>query len=1075
MGLSITMATQAVPTSSRWQRGLGRALLGLAGLALALAATAQNYHFRAKPAAPSVAIDAGVLSAEERAFIAALPEVRVAVPLPPSRPYELISADAEISGIHPDMLLALAQTFGLRLRPVVLPDWSSTLAAVRRREVDIVMTLGVTTERMDYLAFTLGATPLPGALFARVGAKVDPASARFAIERNYMVNDWVHRQYPAATVLTVDTTPDALRAVASGQADVYLGSLLEATSWLQQSPLPGIEINRILNYGTGFYHFGVRKDWAPLAAILNKGIQTLRTSNTAELAAALGGLPPGAKPLTLLRVPTEDAALLAARPVWTVGAVRGLEALNDIDERGLHSGIAAEYTEQVARRLGVGIQVRAFDSVAAMLDALRRREIDIVPFLTQTPQRATEFNFSKPYVEMPYMLVARSDGPMYWNLDSLRGKRLALAAQHPLRETLARDYPDIRVIDAANGNQAMDLVEQGQADAAVEVKLFANLRINGNSALPLRSVAEVSELPAQFHFASARSGPALLPLVDLALADIPADEHKRMLRRWIAIDLQPGFPWQRYAPAIGVTLSALLLLAGAMAWWMRRLQREVAARRRSEALLTDIATTVPGVAFRYVLGADGSIRHHYFTPGAQAFLGIDLQADRTVLDTVAPRLEPADRALAYRLQAESLRQGSRFKVTCRYAHPDGHERWLHVEAVPTRSVGGQPAWTGYIVDVSTERELQARLAKEAESRNLMLASASHELRAPTHTLSLALQAMSREGLDEAQRGALKIVESASRMLANLLNDVLDAARPAHEPLRLRPRTFDLPQMLDDLGGAWRSAARTKGLGFELFLAPDLPRSVTLDALRLKQLLTNLLSNACKYTHQGQVALRAERLPSGGLRFVVSDTGIGIAPAEQARVFLPFVMLDKPAGHSPGEASSGLGLATCRRIATLMGGTIELTSAPGSGTQVSLFLPLPVSSAEQPATQGSLLVCDDDEVSRLLMARMLQREGFEVVETGDARQALQRWREGGIRALVTDLDLPGMNGLALIRCIREEAAVRGLPTVVIICSGSPVPELDDEDSVTGHDAYIVKPVSIEVLAQTLRRLGIAPQA
>ena len=99
----------------------------------------------------------------------------------------------------------------------------------------------------------------------------------------------------------------------------------------------------------------------------------------------------------------------------------------------------------------------------------------------------------------------------------------------------------------------------------------------------------------------------------------------------------------------------------------------------------------------------------------------------------------------------------------------------------------------------------------------------------------------------------------------------------------------------------------------------------------------------------------------------------------------------------------------------------------------------------------------------------------MVETGDARQALQRWREGGIRARVTDLDLPGMNGLALIRCIREEAEARRLPTVVIICSGSPVPGLDEEASVTGHDAYIVKPVSIEVLAQTLRRLGIAQQA
>ena len=1033
-------------------------------------AVAQNYRFRAPPSLATVGMDARVLTAEERAFVAGLPELRVAVPLPPSRPYELISADGEISGIHPDMLLALARTFGLRLKPVVMPDWSSTLAAVRRREVDIVMTLGVTSERMDYLAFTLGATPLPGALFARVGQQVDPARARFAIERSYLVNDWVQRQYPQATVLTVETTPDALRAVADGRADVYLGSLLEATAWLQQAPLPGIEINRILNYGTGFYHFGVRKDWAPLAAILNKGIQTLRTSNTAELAAALGGLPSGARPLTLLDVQGDGAKLLAAKPVWAVGAVRGQEGLNGIDERGLHSGIAAEYTEQVAKRLGVGIQVRPFDSVAAMLDALRRREIDLVPFLARTPQRATEFNFSAPYVEMPYMLVARSDSPLYWNLGSLRGKRLALAAQHPLRETLTRDYPDIQIVDATSGNQAMDLVEQGQADAAVEVKLFANQRINGNSAMPLRFVAEVAELPAKFHFASARDGPALLPLVDQALADIPADEHKRMLGRWVAVDLHPGFPWRRYAPAMGILAAAVLLLGGATAWWMRRLRTEVMARRRTEGLLHDIAVTVPGVAFRYVLNADGSIRHHYFTPGAQAFLGLDLQADRTVLDTLAPRLQPADRDMAYRLQAESKHSGKPFKVTCAYENPDGGQRWLHVEAVQTRSTTGRAVWTGYIVDVSTERALQARVASEAESRNLILASASHELRAPTHTLSLALQSLPRAGLSTAQQVALKIVDSAAQMLANLLNDVLDAARSAHQPMRLRPRTFDLPQMLDDLAGAWRSAARTKGLGFVLQLAPDLPRTITLDGLRLKQLLTNLLSNACKYTHQGEVGLRAERLPGGGLRFIVSDTGIGIAQAEQARVFLPYVTLDAPVGQAPGEASSGLGLATCQRITDLMGGTISLASALGQGTQFALSLPMAGETAVLPATRGTVLVCDDDETSRLLMAQMLQREGFEIVETGDASQALDLWRQGGIRALVTDLDLPGMSGVELIRQVRAEGPARGLQTAVIVCSGSPVPDEQVDQQEPDYDAYIVKPVSIATLAETLRRLG-----
>ena len=1062
-----------------WARPRWRRLRALASLACALwlgsltaAAAAPEPHFRMPQVSPSAALNARVLTAEERAFIAGLPEVRVGVPTPPARPYEVVGSDGEVSGIHPDMLVALARTFGLRLKPVIVPSWSALLEAARKREVDIVMTLGVTAERMEYLAFTLGATPLPGALFARPGAQVDLAQARFALERNFLANDWVRRQYPNAPIVTVETTLDALRAVADGRADAYLGSLLEAGDWLARQPVPGIEVNRMLPYGTGYYHFGVRKDWAPLAAILNKGIQTLRTSTHADLAAALGSLPGGARLPQPLEVAGAEAALLAARPVWRVGAVRGLALLNDIDEHGVHSGIGAEYAEQVARRLGVALQPVAFDSVGAMLDALRRGEIDLVPFLTHTPQRAAEFDFSAPYAEMPYMLVARRDGPLYWNLESLRGRRLALQPQHPLREVIEKLYPDIRIVEAPPGTGAMELVLRREADAAVEVKLFANLRINGDDGDALRTVAEVSELSAQFHLATARSAQSLRPLVDRALATIEPEERERMRRRWVAVDLVPAFPWRRYAPLIAVSLAALLAVGGLTAWWMQRLRREVQARRRSEQLLSDIATTVPGVAFRYVMDGRGGIRHNFFTPGAKDFLGIDLDPRRTVLAALGPYMDADELARAEAQQQACLRSGAPFKLTCRYAHPDGRPRWLHAEAVQTQSPTGHPVWTGYVVDVSTERELQQRLAKEAESRNLMLASASHELRAPTHTLSLALQSMPRAGLDETQRKALDIALESAHTLGELLSDVLDAARAGHEKLQLRPRTFDLHQLLEDLGRAWRAAARTKGLSFESTIAAEVPRTVTLDPLRLKQVLINLLSNACKYTQAGQVRLAATRDSDGWLRLEVADTGIGMAAESQARVFEPYVTLDDPRAGGPQPGSSGLGLTTSRRIAQLMGGEIELHSQPEQGTRVALRLPWPVAATTPPAPhRGALLLCDDDEVSRLLLAQMLRQQGFEVAETGDSQEALAWWRQGGVRALVTDLDLPGMGGLQLIRRMREETAAGAPRTPVLVCSGSPVPAADDAEASSLYDAYLVKPVEVATLAGALQRLGV----
>ena len=601
-------------------------------------------------------------------------------------------------------------------------------------------------------------------------------------------------------------------------ADYYVGSLLEAGALLAREPVPGVEAQRLFGYNTGHYHFGVRKDWARLAEILDKGIHTLRARPNAELLALLGKLPAYLKVPAPLPLDRAEAALLSRRPVWRVGAVQGLALLNDIDASGLHGGIAAEYTAQVMQRLGVAMQVVAFENVAAMLQGLRDGRIDVVPFLTRTPEREREFTFSIPYVEMPYLLVARSNGPLYWDLASLRGKRVALAHAHPLREVLAQRHPDIRIVDAPNGTVAMDRVARGEAEAAVEVKLFANLRINSDTAQALRAVAAVGELPAQFHFATRRADEQLLPVVNRALADIAPDERERMLRRWVAIDLNPPFPWRRHLPLLLAIAAGLLTLAAATSWWMRRLAREVQARRRSEQLLSDIAATVPGIAYRYVFNADGTLRSCYHTPGVKSFLGIELDPKRTVLQTLAPRLRPEHVQAADAQWRRSVQTGEPFKISGAYAHPDGGERWLHAEAVRTGERDGRAVWTGFIVDISTERELQQRLQREAEARNLLLASASHELRAPTHTLSLALQSLREDGLDAAQCDALRIANDSARTLGQLLNDVLDAARLDRGELRLAPRDFDLHALIHEVAGAWRAAAASKGLAFDSSIA-----------------------------------------------------------------------------------------------------------------------------------------------------------------------------------------------------------------------------------------------------------------
>jgi two-component system, NarL family, sensor histidine kinase EvgS len=1076
--------------------------------AFASSADAVEYRFKGSINRPPVSLAPGVLSEAEQKFLASLPEIRVAMQKVGAPPYENVAANGDISGFQADVLTHLAVTFGMKLKPVVFADWPSVLRAVREGEADMVLTLGVTADRLKFLEFTLGTVPVPVGLLGLKGLKGEAVAldyARIALEREYQSNDLVRRQYPRATVLPVGNTVDALQAVADGRADYYVGSLLEAIDILSRNPVPGIEVRDILQTGSGQYHFGVRKDWAVLAGILNKGITRFRadtppraqssTPSPSSSSAATGAPFPtdlSSLPSTMA-MSADEAALVAQRSVWRVGAVRNLVMLNEVDERGIHSGIAAEYTEHLARRAGVGLEIVPFDSVAAMLDGLRAGRIDFVPFLTRTPEREKEFAFSKPYFEMPYLLVARVDAPLYWDLGSLRGKRLALGAQHPLRAVLAQRFPQIQVVDAADGSDAMNKVALGEADAAVEVKNFAHLYINSDPTSRLRAVGTVTELPAQFSFATAAAGATgavgLLPLVNRALDDISANERERMLRRWVAIDLNPPFQWRRHLPVILVGLASLLLLTGVSAWWTRRLAREVQARRRSDQQLEDIGRNLPGVAFRVVLDDEMRIKRSFFSYGVDSFLGVQTSVggktlevhnnprgsdENDVLASVQTRMPPAQADAARGLLQSCLQSGEPGAMDFAYAHPDGRTLWLHAQAVCKRTPEGEAVWTGYVVDASAEHQLQDRLTREAAQRDVLLASASQELRAPAHTLSLALQDISDDKLPSNSVRSLRIARDAARTLSQLLNDVLDVARFQTNRLELRPQDFDLHELTEQVREAHAPAALAKHLNLSVSVGPEVARMVFLDPLRLKQVLSNLISNAIQYTAHGGVTLTVSSSASGShasmLEFVVQDSGIGMSADMLTRVFEPV------ARQTTGIEMRGLGLSICRRLVQMMGGTIVLEGHASGGTTARVTIPSTgrQSKARAVRSTGIALVCDDDAVSRMFVAEALTQSGYRVVEVGDGQEALERWRQGDVRLLVTDLSMPGLSGLPLIDVIRSEEANRTERTGIVVCSGDAVLPTDASAAPSAspkHDAFLSKPLDLRTLTETLLSLGL----
>jgi len=1070
---------------------------GLYAAVLAAASSApQPYTLLGRSPAAHLGVQ---LNEVQRAWLKDRHELVLGTSAPDYPPFDLSTSGRDYEGLTADYTHIIAQATRLPMRILRFDSREAAIAALQNGQIDMLGTANGFEAGHSGIALSAPYAVDQPVLVTRTNESrsltEDLKGLRLSMVYHYLPLRDIEKLYPEAQITTYPSNQNAMNAVAFGQADVFLGDTLSTHYMISKGYLGNIRMASFGKHETHGFGFAVRRSDPSLLEIINA---TLEQVSVAEQAAISKRWSAGSDlylDAPKIQLTDREQRWLAAHPVVRVVVNDTSAPFTFFDQDGDLRGISADLLELIRLRTGLRLDIQRRQNDSDMIASVLNGQADMIAALLPSNERQMQLKFSRPYVDSSFVLLTRKQSDTPATIEQFANASLAIAQGNPVIEWLRRQHPGIRIIETDGPLRAVEMLAQGQVDGAVNSLVMANYFLSSPA---LRDTLQISSTvgtqQAMFALATAKHASELSAILDKALTSIDPDELGVINNRWRGYVSPFEHTWRTYNRLFFQIVAGVGLLLALSLAWNAYMQRQIRQRQRAELALNDqlefMHSLLNGTPYPiYVRDRDGvlqSCNDSYL----EAF---DANREDVIGKSVMPgSMSNAFEAQEYQADYQRVMAEGAALIMDRPLHIGDRKLTIYHWILPYRNAAAQvQGIIGGWIDISERRQLFEELRaskKRADDANraksTFLATMSHEIRTPMNAvigmLELALKQADKGLVD---RPAIEVAyESASGML-ELIGDILDIARIESGHLSLAPERVNLRALLQSVIRVFEGVARQKNLELALQFdaAQDCP-DVLIDPLRFKQVLSNLISNALKFTEQGRVLVKARLTGTAQadcvhLRLEISDSGIGISPADLRRLFEPFAQVDNTGRMA--RKGAGLGLVISRNLCQMMGGSLCMNSQPGVGTQahVSLQLstlpPAPPCEPVEPVLETAVevlnvLVVDDHPANRLLMSQQLEYLGHRYQVAHDGAHGLEVWHAGDFDLVIADCNMPIMSGYELARSIRRsESEQQRPPCTVLGFTANAQPEEKQRCQDAGMDDCLFKPISLSALSQWIK--------